>query len=191
MITMSGVPRCVHGRLWLATALWGATLGCSHQQTAEEALDASLATLGTSKVAVSPLAGTVTIDGHPPQLERRQKILVMLHDPAKGGKSPKDPPFVVCNAQGGFAFHTYHDRDGVPPGEYVLTFVQLTDRGKRGYLGPDGLKNLYNDPDKSEIKIAHAGAGRTDYAFDLKIEGRDAIKPSPRAVLNLQDLTTR
>ena len=71
---------------------------------------------------------------------------------------------------GTFAFRTYGDRDGVPAGNYVLTFTQLVDRGKRGYFGPDGLKNLYNDPDKSEFSIAHAKGGRSDYVFDLKIE---------------------
>jgi hypothetical protein len=160
--------------------------GCSHRQAADEELNESLSRMGVSRAAVLPLAGKVTIDGHPPHLEnRRQKILVVLNDPTKPDVVPLSRPYVTCNPQGEFAFRTYGDDDGVPPGNYVVTFALLNDAGKRGYLGPDGFKNLYSDPEKSEFRIAHQGSGRTDYEFDVKIEGRDPIAPGPRALQGL------
>jgi hypothetical protein len=185
-------PRCTpSGRLCLAFLIMACVAGCSHRSTADEALDASLAQQGRSRGDVFPLAGKVTIDGKPLQLTRRQKIIVMLHNAASKTERPLDPRFVECNADGTFAFRTYGERDGVPAGNYVLTFTQLVDRGKRGYLGPDGLKNLYNDPDKSEFSISHAKGGRTDYVFDLKIEGRDGVIAGPRAVQSLDEIVER
>jgi hypothetical protein len=170
------------GRVLLASSIALLVAGCSHRQTADEALDATLSNMGVARVAVYPLAGKVTVDGQPPQLaQRRQKIFVVLNDPARPDVQPLERPFVACNADGEFAFRTYDMRDGVKPGNYVLTFAQLTDAGKRGILGPDGLKNLYNDPDKSEFPIVHQEPGRTDYVFDLKIEGREAAPAGRRA----------
>jgi hypothetical protein len=169
-------------RVWLATSMALLVAGCSHRQTADEALDATLSNMGVSRTKVFPLAGKVTVDGKPPQLaQRRQKMFVILNDPAKPDVQPLERPFVECNAEGEFAFRTYDMRDGVKPGNYVLTFAELIDAGKRGYLGPDGLKNLYNDPDKAEFPIAHQEPGRTDYVFDLKIDGREPAPPGPRS----------
>ncbi len=171
---------------WLILLIVTLFAGCSHRPTADQELDASLKQMGLSRRTVLPLAGKVTIEGQPPRIEnRRQKILVVLNDTAKPDVSPLERPYVTCNPQGEFAFRTYGDDDGVPPGNYVLTFAKLTDGGKRGYLGPDGFKNLYNDPEKSEFRIAHQGSGRRDYEFDLKIDGRDPVPPGPRAVQGL------
>ena len=175
-------------RICLALLFAAHAAGCSQRQTADQVLDAALAQQGKSRMDVSPLAGKVTIDGKPPQLSGRQKIIVTLYEAANKMQGPLERPFVECNAGGEFAFRTYGDRDGVPPGNYVLTFTQLVDRGKRGYLGPDGLKNLYNDPDKSEFSIAHGKKGRTDYVFDLKVEGRESVAAGPRAVQSLADM---
>ena len=52
---------------------------------------------------------------------------------------------------------------------------------KRGLLGPDQLKNLYNDPDKNksipEFHIDHKAPGRKDYVFDLKLAGKEPVEP--------------
>ncbi len=173
---------------WPLILLCAAAAGCSHRPSADEMLDASLARMGKSRETVYPLAGRVTIDGHPPQLGPRQKILVLLDRPPDAKAPRAGRPFVVCNDRGEFAFHTYREGDGVPPGDYVLTFVELVDRGKRGYAGPDGLKNLYSDPDKSEFHIAHK-EGQTDYTFDLKIAGRDGANASPKALRTIEELT--
>ena len=49
---------------------------------------------------------------------------------------------------------TYEASDGVPEGEYVLTFMW----GKinlisGGYGGPDKLNGRYTDPETSEVKV--------------------------------------
>ncbi|HUE18057.1 MAG TPA: hypothetical protein VMR25_28135 [Planctomycetaceae bacterium] len=170
------------GRVLFALSIALLVAGCSHRQTADEALNQTLSQMGQSRSAVFPLAGKVTIDGQTPQLaQRRQRLLVVLNDPAKPDAKPLERPYVECNAEGEFAFRTYEMRDGVRPGNYVLTFAELTNVGKRGILGPDGLKNLYNDPDKAEFPITHQAPGRTDYRFDLKLEGREPAQPGPRS----------
>ncbi len=100
---------------------------------------------------------------------------------------PWERAFVECNRDGRFAFNTYFDDDGVPPGRYVVTIAQLTYRKKRGYTGPDLLKNLYNDPEKNatveQFKIEHKPPGRRDYSFDLRVAGEEPVAtPGPKAL---------
>jgi hypothetical protein len=73
-------------------------------------------------------------------------------------------------------------------GIYVLTFAQLQPNGTR-YVGPDALRNLYNDPDTNaeiaEFKIDHKAPGKKDYAFDLKLDNSAAVEPGPHAIKSL------
>ena len=50
------------------------------------------------------------------------------------------------------------------------------------FVGPDGLKNLYNDPQKNrnekEFVVEVQSPGKTDYEFALSVAGKD---PVPRA----------
>lgn len=56
---------------------------------------------------------------------------------------------------GSFEIATYSKGDGVPVGDYHLTFVwQEFSLMSRGYSGPDKLNKRYNDPAKSEIKFS-------------------------------------
>ena len=49
---------------------------------------------------------------------------------------------------------TYNAGDGVPPGEYTLTFAwQEFNLLSRQYSGPDKLKQRYSDPANSTFKI--------------------------------------
>jgi hypothetical protein len=84
---------------------------------------------------------------------------------------------------------TYLGNDGVPVGKYVVEFVQLQlprvggqRRGGgvgRNFVGPDGLKNLYNDPEKNkgvqEFLVDVTEPGRTDYEFNLALAGKDPV----------------
>jgi len=114
----------------------------------------------------------------------------MLHDPAKLDAA-KGPLFkAVCKPNGEFSFNTYLEGDGVPPGKYVLTIVRLHQGFRQGYIGPDGLKNLYNDPDANAkvegFLIDHNSPGKPDLAFNLQIEGREPGKPGPNAVTKMR-----
>jgi hypothetical protein len=161
--------------------------GCSGGQSADQALDKSLAAVGQQRTTVYPLAGRVTVDGAPPQLEPGERIIVMLEDPAKPGTRG---PYVPVDDSGEFTFQSYAAADGLQPGTYIVTFAKL--RKKRGgYVGPDGFHNLYNDPEKNQteypdFKIEHQAPGKKDYAFDLKIAGREAVPATPKALTHIK-----
>src|SRR5579862_8320729 len=154
--------------------------GCGGTQSADQALEINLKNAGQTKQAVYPLGGSVTIDGQTPELsDRKDKIVVTLYDPAKPNLQPMLRPHVVVDSKGDFAFNTYVQKDGVQAGKYVVLFDRFRYDKRTGYNGPDGFKNLYNDPDKAapEFVIDHQSPGKSDYAFDLKIAGRDAASP--------------
>lgn len=166
--------------------------GCSSSSSPAQRVETELTKIGKSTTPVSPLAGKVEVDGQAPQgVLASQRIVVVLFDQAKPTLGVAERPFAVCNERGEFAFTTYSNSDGVPPADYVVTFAQLCVRAKDGSLiGPDGLKNLYNDPDKNEkseqFLIKHAAPGKKDYAFELKEAGQEpATAPGPRAVTEM------
>jgi hypothetical protein len=163
------------------------------------------------KLPIAKFAGKVTIDGKPPIKDG--KLFVILTDPKHLdqhaiGQLPK--VFAVCDADGQFAFGTYdlkNHNDGVVAGKYVVTFVQLhkfaphaskgkrsvsaaasqRPRGKVQYVLPDGLKNLYSDPDTNATQPAFnldlQPPGKDDYQFDLAVAGKNPVaKPAPHAV---------
>ena len=148
--------------------------GCA--KPANESLEAFLKQAGPARANIFPLAGKVTIDGQPPHLERPDRLLVMLTDPSK----PDSPRrlYRQCDDEGNFAFTTFVKGDGVPAGTYVVTFAVLK-LTPRGFVGPDQLKNLYNDPERNaenrDFNIAHQSPGKTDYAFDLKLAGLEGL----------------
>ncbi len=89
----------------------------------------------------------------------------------------------------------------MPLGKYIIGFVALRlgtkgngagpASGPQPYRGPDGLKNLYNDPDKNkdiaEFVVEVTQPGRTDYDFSLSAAGKEARKPGPHAVKALEN----
>jgi hypothetical protein len=95
--------------------------------------------------------GKLTVDGAPPELA----VQIECHD-VKGFDADM-PTFSRCDSQEGGVFEiaTYQKGDGVPVGEYVLTFTSREfNLMSRDYTGPDKLKNRYKDPEKSEIKFS-------------------------------------
>jgi hypothetical protein len=164
--------------------------GCSGTQSADQALDKSLAGAGQHRMTVFPVAGKLAVDGLPPELQPGEAIIVMLNDPAKLDSPPGLRPHTSGGATGEFSFQTYVAHDGVEPGTYIVTFARLTKKPK-GLVGPDGFHNLYNDPEKNqqdypELKLDHQAPGKTNYAFDLKIAGREAAAAGPRALTRLR-----
>ena len=143
--------------------------GCGKSsQSSEQALQSALKTTGGTKEAVARFGGTVTIDGKPPEAAGLTRTLVILSDPTKP-LDPKQPAlYVPCNEDGTFEFTTYEKGDGVPAGHYVVCFVQLQGSfrfGKaNGWHGTDGLKNLYNDPDKNK--------GNSEFAIEITPPGK-------------------
>lgn len=159
-----------------------------------------------NKVPVAKFAGHVRVDGQPPSQDGT--LFVILNDPqhlVPGGKT-----YTNCDEQGHFVFTTYLTGDGAPTGKYVVTLVQFHLGGagnghgatlvrppgmpgmlSQDYVGPDGLKNLYSDPEKNKdnpnFVVEVADPGRTDYDFNLTVAGSEPVKaPSTYAATRLK-----
>ena len=155
-------------------------------------MDAVLKANGQQKDLIYPLAGHVTIDGGAPNLGKgRLRMVVLLYDLAKPDAVPEKWPSAQVEPSGDFQFSHYGVGDGVAPGNYVFVFTLLTDHKKKGLLGPDQLKNLYNDPavneNKEGFKIEHKAPGKRDYQIDLVTAGQEEATPGPKAVTRLRD----
>jgi hypothetical protein len=96
-----------------------------------------------------PVTGQVLVDGKP-----AANIQVTMHD--VNGIDQEQPTFssAFTDEQGRFALSTYEQGDGVPAGEYVVTFywgeLNLV---SMQFGGPDKLKNKYNDKSNSPFRI--------------------------------------
>ena len=104
---------------------------------------------GPPRKETFPVTGIVYVDGQP--------AADLAIDCISLGEVDKTTPShsqATTDKDGKFAFDTYQKSDGVPAGEYVLTFLW----GKlnlmtMSYGGPDKLKGRYSDPKKSEHKF--------------------------------------
>jgi hypothetical protein len=167
-------------------------IGCG-PASPEQRIDTELKATGKGKTLVYPLAGHVTIDGGAPTDvgKGRSNLMVMLYDPSTPDNVPERWQKAEVQPSGDFQFSHYGVGDGVPGGTYVVVFVQLNDKKKKGFIGPDRLKNLYNDPEKNEkvpeFKIEHKKPGKTDYEFDLAVAGKDEGTTGPKSVTKLRD----
>jgi hypothetical protein len=175
----------------LAAALLLAVSGCSGTQSSDQALKNALANAGASKDNVYPFAGKVTIDGHAPELKQGEWLVVMLNDREHVDLPAMQKPYVEANRDGEFAFSSYANGDGIKAGKYIVTFAVLKKKGKIGLIGPDRLNNLYNDPDKNgkiaEFNVDHQAPGKSDYAFNLDIAGKETGTPGPHALTGIVD----
>jgi len=172
-------------------------LGCGKSSGVDTAMEQQMKDLNLlPKVSVAKFAGHVTIDGKSPrEAYPKQVLVVLLYDP-KNPTGCDNLPKAICKNDGNFEFNTYDRGDGVPTGSYVVLFAELTPglmASKRGksLRGPDGLKNLYNDPDKNaedpQFKIEIAAPGKTDWLFNLEVLGKQPIgSPGPHAVTELK-----
>ena len=70
---------------------------------------------------------------------------------------------------GTYCWTTYASCDGLPAGEYRLTFVHAPEEGKGKKQGKDLLEGRYKDPTKSEFSlVVVAGTPQIDVNYDLK-----------------------
>ena len=110
-----------------------------------------------------PISGVVYVDGSP-----AANLAVRAHPTA--GIDQKDPTVssAFTDQDGKFTFSTFETGDGIPEGEYKLTFEWgEMNMLSMQYGGPDKLNSRYKDPEtsKSVVKVG------PDYPEDLgKIE---------------------
>jgi hypothetical protein len=171
-------------------------VGCG-PPSAEKALEKAFRDNPKSqRVELVKFEGTVMVDGQPPN-QPNTRLFIILNDP----QHPQDPsqrPKLLggVDEQGNFSFSTYGVHDGVEPGTYILTFVQL--HHPKGFIGhrtssfyqsPDELKNLYSDPEKNakdpEFKVELTRPGRNDWHFNLTAAGKEAASPGPHSITKL------
>jgi hypothetical protein len=192
---MSAVARRAPASLALLILAAVVLEGCSQNSAREEEYSKNNAR-ATEKPAVGKFAGHVTVDGL--TQVGAGKLFVFLTDPQHLEKWTN---LTTCKQDGSFEFMTNFPGDGVRVGKYVVGFAALQPLAKakgggpaggpKPYRGPDGLKNLYNDPDKNkdiqEFVVEVTQPGRTDYEFNLTVAGKEAVAPGPHAVKAVSD----
>ncbi|HAH47385.1 hypothetical protein [Gimesia sp.] len=97
-----------------------------------------------------PVTGKITVDGQEPGSPikitcHKLDEIDTEHPTISGSQTAND---------GTFEISTYTSGDGMPEGEYALTFLWgKMNMMSRSYGGPDKLKKRYTNPEKSEIKF--------------------------------------
>jgi hypothetical protein len=170
------MPWCV-----AATLIFILSLGCEGRQSTAERLENAYKSAGMDPVAVYPLGGKITIDNEPPVAKSETaRFVAIAYDAAKLDFKAKDNARAFVKPDGSF------ELPPLAPGKYVILFAQLGYNPRMGFLGPDGLKNLYNDPDvnsrKPEFLVDHQAPGKTGYTFNLSVAGETPpAAPGPKA----------
>ncbi|UUO06471.1 hypothetical protein M4951_24385 [Blastopirellula sp. J2-11] len=96
------------------------------------------------------VSGIVTVDGRPPG----SPIVIECQNVGAADLEHPSVTQSLTSEDGRFALSTYVEGDGVPPGSYALTFYWgKLNQMSVGFSGPDRLKNRYNKPEKSPVKL--------------------------------------
>ncbi len=102
---------------------------------------------GGPRVVTIPVTGILTVDGKP------QAQIAVRAEPVSGSTPTNNTPSSFSDDEGKFALTTYESGDGVPAGEYKLTFKWGQINLFSGRYEGDKFKGKYADPEKSEISI--------------------------------------
>jgi hypothetical protein len=120
------------------------------------------------------VTGQVLVDGQPPA----SPVQIQCH--SLQGLDSEHPTFsqTVTGENGSFAISTYESGDGVPPGEYVLTFAwQEFNVISMSYGGPDKFGNQYSDSKTSEFKLSVASGSEPIDMGQIQLSTKES--PSP------------
>ncbi len=101
------------------------------------------------EVVMTPVKGVVIIDGEP-----REMVAVRCHPTDENAGMIASIGQAFTDKNGAFTISSISSGDGLPAGEYVLTF----EWGQMNYLtnqygGPDKLNGRYKDPKQSKVKF--------------------------------------
>jgi len=110
---------------------------------------ASCGPSGPPRKETFPVKGEVSVDGQP-----AGALAVYCTNAA--GMDTKMPTVsqTITKEDGKFEISTYGQSDGVPEGEYILTFMWgKADVLHGGYGGPDKLNGRYKDPKESKVRF--------------------------------------
>lgn len=104
---------------------------------------------GQPRKETYPVKGEVYVDGQP-----ADQLAVRCIDVNGIDKESPTLSSAFTDENGKFEIATYESADGVPEGEYVLTFEWgKWDLISRSYGGPDKLNNRYKDPKESQNRF--------------------------------------
>jgi len=166
-----------------ATLIFLLSCGCEGRESNAQRVEKASKSAGMNLVTAYPLGGKLTVDNQAPVAKSETARLVAIaYDAAKPDAKARSNARVFLKSDGSF------ELPPLPPGKYVMLFAQLGYNPRLGFFGPDGLKNLYNDPDvnakKPEFVIDHQAPGKTDYTFNLSVAGETPpAAPGPKALV--------
>ena len=107
--------------------------------------------------------GVITIDGEPGAY-----VQIKFHPKGGGDESNRSFSRAVTDENGKFTVTTYLDGDGLPPGEYNLTFEQYERTLAMGDGGrPDLLQGLYANPKKSQHTVTIPELSEEEQPYDM------------------------
>lgn len=111
-----------------------------------------------ARIATYPVTGEITVEGQP-----AEDLEVTCHEVKSLGTGAAFKMTANTDRLGKFQLSTYAPGDGVPEGEYVLTFLwgKLNVLSTR-YEGPDRLNNRYLDPNGAKTKFTSTKGKRVD-----------------------------
>jgi hypothetical protein len=169
---------------WSAAAVVGLLLlfGCEGRQSAAQRAEEASKSAKMEPATLYPLGGKITVDNQPPEKSDTMPFVAIAYDVAKPDAKARSNPYAFLKPDGSF------ELPPLPPGKYVMLFAQLRHNPRLGFIGTDGLKNLYNDPDvnskKPEFVVNHQAPGKTDYTFNLAVAGETPPEaPGPKALV--------
>ncbi len=140
-----GNGRCSHRRLCRAFLLVASilTAGCGDGER-----------MPPNAKPVVPVSGLVHIDGKPAPAGVQIRFHAVSQDPKNATLS-----MATTDAEGRFKAWTYQPDDGIPPGEFQVTFDDQSQSKPHLRSSPDLFKGKYSDPKKSEFKLTVPESG--------------------------------
>jgi len=113
---------------------------------------------GGPRVGTTTVKGAVKVDG------AVVSYLKVTAVPANGPGAVPMEPSALTDAEGAFSLSTYESGDGVPAGQYNLTFVWGQINLMNGQYSGDKFKGKYSDAGKSDHSLTIKSG---DEAHDL------------------------
>ena len=124
-----------------------------------------LAGCGTPKrTPTFPVKGKVLVNGKP-----AADLFVYFH-PSSKKDDQSFIPYAQTNEEGEFQLSTFKNGDGIPTGDYLVTFEWREKSGtfKNQFQGPDRLKERFNKPESSTFKVTITSESTILEPFELK-----------------------
>jgi hypothetical protein len=123
------------------------------------------------------VTGVVVVDGQP-----TAGLMVMCHDVKGLDTEHPTKSSAFTDENGRFEISTYEKADGVPEGEYMLTFAWCDFNAFSMGFGPDKLNERYTDPETSEYRVTvEAGKPNDLGRIELSAGSSGAAKPDAKA----------